>query len=46
MREEAISADYKDGVLEIRIPKPEEQKPKRIKVGANAEIESKSTRTK
>jgi HSP20 family protein len=27
-----ITADYKDGVLKIHIPKPEEQKPKRITV--------------
>jgi HSP20 family protein len=29
---EKISADYKDGVLKIDIPKPEEQKPKQITV--------------
>ena len=29
---EKISADYKDGVLKIDIPKPEEQKPKQIAV--------------
>ena len=29
---EKISADYKDGVLKIEIPKPEEQKPKQITV--------------
>ncbi len=27
-----ISADYKDGVLKIEIPKPEEQKPNRITI--------------
>jgi HSP20 family protein len=27
-----ITADYKDGVLKIHIPKPEEQKPKQITV--------------
>jgi HSP20 family protein len=27
-----ITADYKDGVLKIDIPKPEEQKPKKITV--------------
>jgi HSP20 family protein len=46
VQEDAIRADYKDGVLEIRIPKPEEQKPKRIKVGATAAIEGKSARPK
>ncbi len=29
---EKISADYKDGILKIDIPKPEEQKPKKITV--------------
>lgn len=29
---EAIKADYKDGVLKIDIPKPEERKPRRITV--------------
>lgn len=29
---EKISADYKDGILKIDIPKPEEQKPKQINV--------------
>ncbi len=29
---EKISADYKDGILKIDIPKPEEQKPKKIAV--------------
>ena len=38
-----ITANYKNGVLEVRVPKPEEQKPKRIRVGTQA-IEGKSTR--
>jgi len=29
---DTITADYKDGVLKIHIPKPEEQKPKQITV--------------
>jgi len=29
---EKISADYKDGILKINIPKPEEQQPKQITV--------------
>ena len=29
---DSIKADYKDGVLKIEIPKPEEQKPKQISV--------------
>jgi HSP20 family protein len=40
-----IAANCKDGVLEVRIPKPEEQKPKRIQVGKQTAIEGKSTRT-
>lgn len=44
VKEEAISADYRNGVLEIRIPKPEEQKPRRIKVGSGEAIEGTGTR--
>jgi HSP20 family protein len=44
VKESDIKADYKDGVLEIRVPKPEEQKPKRIKIGTQGAIEGKSTR--
>jgi HSP20 family protein len=43
---DAIRADYKDGVLEVHVPKPEEQKPKRITLGGNgakADIEGTST---
>jgi HSP20 family protein len=31
--EEAIKADYRDGVLEIRVQKPEQPKPRRIQIG-------------
>jgi HSP20 family protein len=31
--EDAIKASYKDGVLEIRVPKPEQAKPKKIEIG-------------
>ena len=31
--EDAIKATYKYGVLEIRVPKPEEVKPKKIEIG-------------
>ena len=31
--EDAITAVYKDGVLEIRVPKPEQAKPKKIEIG-------------
>lgn len=42
--EDSIQADYKDGVLEVRVPKPEEQKPKRIQIGSQEAIEGKSAR--
>jgi HSP20 family protein len=39
-----IQASFKDGVLEIRVPKPEEAKPRRIQVGiANADVEGSAT---
>jgi HSP20 family protein len=44
VKEDEIKADFKDGVLEVRIPKPEEQKPKRIRIGSQDAIEGKSTR--
>ena len=45
VNEESIKADYKDGVLEVRVPKPEEPKPKKIQIGSNqGAIEGKSTR--
>lgn len=31
--EDAITASYRDGVLEITVPKPEQAKPKRIEIG-------------
>jgi HSP20 family protein len=45
IKEKEIKADYKDGVLEIRVPRPEEQKPKRIQIGSEGAIEGKSTPT-
>jgi HSP20 family protein len=44
VKEDEIKAEYKDGVLEIRVPKPEEQKPKRIQIGSQGPIEGKSIR--
>jgi HSP20 family protein len=32
---EAITASFDRGVLEVRIPKPEERKPRRIEIGVN-----------
>jgi HSP20 family protein len=37
---EAITAGYKDGVLEIRVPKPEQAKPKKIEIGVAASPET------
>jgi HSP20 family protein len=34
--EDAIAASYKDGVLEIRVPKPEQAKPKKIEIGSES----------
>ena len=31
---EKVTADFADGVLEVRIPKPEERKPHRVAIGA------------
>ncbi len=36
VNEDQISAVTKDGVLEVHVPRPEEQKPKRIQVGVGA----------
>jgi HSP20 family protein len=32
--EDGVTADYENGVLEIRVRKPEEPKPRRIQVGS------------
>ena len=34
--EDKISARFENGVLEVRVPKPEEQKPRRIQIGRGA----------
>jgi HSP20 family protein len=34
---EAVSAHFDRGVLEVRIPKPEERKPRRIEIGAGGQ---------
>ncbi len=34
MNSDSIGADYQDGVLQLTIPKPAEQKPKRITIGS------------
>jgi HSP20 family protein len=44
--EGAVHADYKDGVLEVRVTKPEQPKPRRIQIGSGpkATIEGKSSK--
>jgi HSP20 family protein len=43
VREDQIKADYKDGVLEVQVAKPETPKPRRIQIGGEkATIEGKS----
>ncbi|HSK15600.1 MAG TPA: Hsp20/alpha crystallin family protein [Gaiellaceae bacterium] len=44
VQEDAIEARYENGVLEVRVPKPEEQKPKRIEIGGSTAIEGTSSR--
>lgn len=45
VKDKDIQATYENGVLEIRVPKPEEYKPKRIQIGgSSAAIEGKGTR--
>jgi HSP20 family protein len=44
--EDDVKADYRDGVLEITVAKPEAPKPRRIQIGdgEKATIEGKSTK--
>lgn len=42
---DSIAADHRDGVLELRIPKPAEQKPKRISIGAGKAQKSIETKS-
>jgi HSP20 family protein len=45
VKDDQIEAKYDNGVLEIRVPKPEQYKPKRIQVGGGAPaIEGTGTR--
>jgi HSP20 family protein len=45
VQEDAIKAAYDNGVLEIRIPKPAEQKPRRIAVASGSAIDGSAERT-
>lgn len=40
VEQDAITASYRDGILEIAIPKREEAKPKQIQINAGAESKS------
>lgn len=44
--EDAVQAEYRNGVLEVHVPKPEEAKPRRIEVGAGQRtIEGKASKS-
>jgi HSP20 family protein len=40
---EAVEANFENGVLEIRIPKPEQPKPRKIAISTNKTLEAEST---
>ena len=40
---EAVEANFENGVLEIRIPKPEQPKPRKITISTNKTIEAESS---
>jgi HSP20 family protein len=44
VHEDAITASYADGVLEVRVSKPEEPKPTRIQIGSQGTVEGESSR--
>ena len=46
VRADDIQADYEDGVLEVRVPKAEEEKPKRITVKAGQKAGQKTVEAK
>ena len=37
---DAVTAEFENGVLEVRIPKPEERKPRRVEIGVNGKQEA------
>jgi HSP20 family protein len=41
--ESKIAASYEDGVLEVRVPKPEEAKPRKISLGNGAQADIEAT---
>ena len=44
--DDAISADYHDGVLEVHVAKPEQSKPRRIQIGGGEQKTIEGTATK
>jgi HSP20 family protein len=44
--DEQVSADYHDGVLEVRVAKPEQTKPRRIQIGGGDQKTIEGTATK
>lgn len=38
-----VEADFKDGVLEVRVPKPEQSQPTRVQIGSRASVEGTGT---
>ena len=38
-----IAADFRNGVLEVRIPKPEERKPHRVAIGSGSSVNGQAT---
>jgi HSP20 family protein len=42
--EEDVKASYADGVLEVRVSKPEEPRPTRIQIGSQGTVEGQSSR--
>ena len=37
---DAVTAEFHNGVLEVRIPKPEERKPRKVEIGVNGKQEA------
>ena len=46
MTESDINADYKNGVLEVHVKKPEQPKPKRIHIGSAEQATIEGTSSK
>jgi HSP20 family protein len=45
VNEDSIKAEYKDGVLEVHVAKPEEPKPRRIQVGTGTQATIEGNKT-